>query len=218
MDNLAEARLRMVEEQIAARGVADVRVLDAMRAVPRHEFVDTSDPLRAYGDRALAIGQRQTISQPYMVAAMTEALALAPHARVLEIGTGSGYQAAVLALLAGEVISIERHDALASRARDRLRRLGYRNVRVVTGDGSLGWAESAPYGGIIVTAGAPAVPDPLRQQLDDGATLVIPVGNEHLQHLRIISRLGDTFTERRGEACAFVPLVGERAWPDTSGF
>ena len=217
MDNLAEARARMVEEQIRARGVTDVRVLEAMRAVPRHEFVDASDRSAAYADRALPIGQRQTISQPYMVAVMTAALALPRHARVLEIGTGSGYQSAILAVLADEVISIERQETLASQARERLGRLGYHNVRVVVGDGSLGWPESAPYTGIIVTAGAPAVPDALRQQLADGAKLVIPVGNEYLQHLMVITRLGDTFDEQRGEPCAFVPLVGQRAWPETRG-
>jgi len=217
MDNLAEVRARMVNEQIASRGVTDARVLEAMRAVPRHEFVDTSDRVLAYSDRALAIGQRQTISQPYIVAAMTEALALRDNARVLEVGTGSGYQAAVLAMLAGEVISIERHEALASQARERLQRLGYHNVRVVVGDGSFGWPESAPYDGIIVTAGAPAVPDALRQQLASDAKLVIPVGNEYVQHLLVVTRLGDRFEEQRGEACAFVPLVGQRAWPDRHG-
>ena len=177
MDNEAEARARMVEEQIASRGVADTRVLEAMRAVPRHEFVDDPDRFVAYSDRALPIGQRQTISQPYMVAVMSE--------------------------------------ALASSARERLGRLGYHNVRVVVGDGSLGWPESAPYGGIIVTAGAPAVPDTLRRQLADGGRLVIPVGNQYLQHLLVVTRRGDSFEERRGEACAFVPLVGQQAWPET---
>jgi len=215
MDNQAEARARMVDEQIASRGVADARVLEAMRAVPRHEFVEHPDRFVAYADRALPIGLRQTISQPYMVAVMTEALALSDRARVLEIGTGSGYQAAILATLAADVISIERHEALASQARQRFRRLGYHNVRVVVGDGSLGWAESAPYDGIIVTAGAPAVPDSLRRQLAEGGRLVIPVGNEYLQHLLIITRHDDTFEEQRGEACAFVPLVGEQAWPET---
>jgi protein-L-isoaspartate(D-aspartate) O-methyltransferase len=215
MDNEAEARARMVEEQIASRGVADTRVLEAMRAVPRHEFVDDPDRFVAYSDRALPIGQRQTISQPYMVAVMSEALALPENARVLEIGTGSGYQAAILAMLADNVISIERHEALASSARERLGRLGYHNVRVVVGDGSLGWPESAPYGGIIVTAGAPAVPDTLRRQLADGGRLVIPVGNQYLQHLLVVTRRGDSFEERRGEACAFVPLVGQQAWPET---
>jgi len=218
MDNLAEVRARMVDEQIASRGVTDARVLEAMRAVPRHEFVDTSDRVLAYSDRALAIGHRQTISQPYMVAAMTEALVLRENARILEVGTGSGYQAAILAMLAREVISIERHEVLASRARERLHRLGYHNVRVVVGDGSFALPDSAPYDGIIVTAGAPTVPDALRQQLADGGTLVIPVGNEYLQHLLIITRLGENFREHRGEACAFVPLVGERGWPDRQRF
>src|SRR5512143_2892772 len=159
MDNHAEARARMVDEQIAARGVRDPRVLNAMREVPRHEFVGSQESSAAYWDRALPIEQGQTISQPYMVAAMTEALALPEHARVLEIGTGSGYQAAVLSLIAGEVISVERHARLASEARERLERLGYRNVHVAVGDGSLGWLDAAPYDRIIVTAGAPAVPE-----------------------------------------------------------
>jgi protein-L-isoaspartate(D-aspartate) O-methyltransferase len=145
---------------------------------------------------------------------MTEALGLGESARVLEIGTGSGYQAAVLSLIAHDVISIERHERLASMARERLERLGYLNVSVVVADGTLGWPERAPYDGILVTAGAPAVPAMLREQLADGGRLVIPVGNEYLQHLFAVTRMGDRFEERRGEACAFVPLIGRQAWPE----
>jgi protein-L-isoaspartate(D-aspartate) O-methyltransferase len=207
-------RARMVDEQIARRGVRDERVLAAMRDVPRHEFVGPRETFAAYWDRALPIEQGQTISQPYMVAAMTEALALPQHSRVLEIGTGSGYQAAVLSLIADDVISVERHEPLARDARERLDRLGYRNVRVVVGDGTLGWADTAPYDGILVTAGAPAVPEMLRQQLAEGGRLVIPVGDEHLQRLLVVTRAGDRFEERRGETCAFVPLIGQNAWPE----
>jgi len=207
----------MVDEQIVRRGIADARVLRAMREVPRHAFVGPREASAAYWDRALPIEQGQTISQPYMVAAMTEALTLGERARVLEIGTGSGYQAAVLSLIADHVISIERHERLASVARERLERLGYFNVSVLVGDGTLGWPERAPYDGILVTAGAPAVPATLREQLADSGRLVIPVGDEYQQHLLVITRFGDRFEERRGEACAFVPLIGRQAWPDRSG-
>jgi protein-L-isoaspartate(D-aspartate) O-methyltransferase len=214
MDLLAEARAAMVAEQIARRGVRDPRVLDAMRAVPRHEFVLPGMTSQAYADRALAIEHGQTISQPYMVARMTEELALPEGARVLEVGTGSGYQAAVLALIATEVISIERHAALASQARERLTRLGYLNVRVLAGDGTRGWPDLAPYDGIVVTAGAPSIPEALRQQLTDGGRLVIPVGNEFMQQLAVVTRLGDDFQVQLTEGCAFVPLIGEHGWPD----
>jgi protein-L-isoaspartate(D-aspartate) O-methyltransferase len=214
MDDRGEERARMVDEQIARRGISDRRVLRAMREVPRHAFVGPRETFAAYWDRALPIEEGQTISQPYIVAAMTEALGLGESARVLEIGTGSGYQAAVLSLIAHDVISIERHERLASMARERLERLGYLNVSVVVADGTLGWPERAPYDGILVTAGAPAVPAMLREQLADGGRLVIPVGNEYLQHLFAVTRMGDRFEERRGEACAFVPLIGRQAWPE----
>jgi protein-L-isoaspartate(D-aspartate) O-methyltransferase len=214
MDLLAEARARMVAEQIARRGVRDPRVLDAMRAVPRHEFVRAGMTSQAYADRALAIEHGQTISQPYMVARMTEELALSEGARVLEVGTGSGYQAAVLALIATDVTSIERHEALASQARERLTRLGYLNVRIVVGDGTRGWPDLAPYDGIVVTAGAPSVPEALRKQLTDGGRLVIPVGNEFMQQLAVVIRHGDDFQVQLTEGCSFVPLIGEHGWPD----
>jgi len=208
----------MVTEQIQARGIHDVAVLTAMLRVPRHFFVEAALRERAYEDTPLPIGERQTISQPYMVARMTEALSLPQHARVLEIGTGSGYQAAILGVIAAEVISVERHEPLASQARDRLVRLGYLNVRVFVGDGTRGWPDAAPYDGIVVTAGAPAVPEGLRQQLSDGGRLVIPVGNEFIQQLTVVTRRADEFVVQVTEGCSFVPLIGEHGWPDNLAY
>jgi protein-L-isoaspartate(D-aspartate) O-methyltransferase len=213
VDELTEQRHRMVETQLAARGVRDVRVLDAMRAIERHRFVPPAVAHHAYDDRPLAIGEGQTISQPLMVAVMSEALAVQPEHRVLEIGTGSGYQAAILAMLAREVISIERHAALAATARAVLKDARLENVRVIEGDGSGGWAAGAPYDRILVTAGAPAVPDLLRQQLAGSGRLVIPVGPPSLQYLHVIDRNGDTFETASTTPCVFVPLVGEHGWP-----
>lgn len=205
-------RERMVADQIARRGIADAGVLRAMRAVPRHLFVPPEEAAHAYDDRALPIGFGQTISQPYMVAAMTEALAVQPSHRVLEIGAGSGYQAAILGLLAREVITIERHAELAARARETLARAGVTNVTVLVADGTLGWPDQAPYDRIIVTAGAPRVPDALRAQLADGGRLVIPVGSSMHQDLLAIRRVGEGFEERVCEGCVFVPLIGEQGW------
>jgi protein-L-isoaspartate(D-aspartate) O-methyltransferase len=213
MPEFAEARARMVAEQLERRGIADRRVLDAMRSVPRHEFVASADRLRAYADQALPIGEGQTISQPYMVAAMTEALALTGVERVLEIGTGSGYQAAVLAELARDVISIERHAALAEEARGRLAALGYSRVEVLVGDGSTGYLPRAPYDAILVAAGAPRVPGALTAQLADGGRLAIPVGPYGQQELRVVRRDGARLVETAREACVFVPLVGAEGWP-----
>ena len=203
----------MVAEQLEARGIGDRRVLDAMRRVPREAFVTDADRLRAYADRALQIEAGQTISQPYIVAAMTEALALGGVERVLEIGTGSGYQTAILAELAREVISMERHTELAEQARSRLAALGYSNVTVLIGDGSAGYSTGAPYDAILVGAGAPRVPDALKSQLADGGRLVIPVGPHGRQSLTVVSRRGDQFSEGVREACVFVPLVGREGWP-----
>jgi protein-L-isoaspartate(D-aspartate) O-methyltransferase len=214
MDEWAEARERMVTEQIERRGITDRRVLDAMRRVPRHLFVEPQHRAAAYDDRALPIGDAQTISQPYMVAVMTAHLAIAPGARVLEIGTGSGYQAALLAELARDVITIERRADLADAAEGRLAALDYRNVTVIVGDGSSGFPGRAPYAGIVVTAGAPLVPSSLQAQLADGARLVIPVGNAFQQDLIVIERRGDAFIQTRGEGCVFVPLVGVDGWPE----
>jgi len=211
--DFAERRDRMVRTQIEARGVTDVRVLAALRAVPRELFVPLTEQAEAYDDRALPIGLGQTISQPYMVASMTAALALTPADRVLEVGTGSGYQAAVLGTMAGEVWSIERHAPLAHDARQRLEALGLSNVHVVVGDGTTGLAEHAPYDAILVTAGAPAVPHALREQLADGGRLVIPVGPASHQDLMVCRRRGSSFEDQTGEACVFVPLVGRDGWP-----
>jgi protein-L-isoaspartate(D-aspartate) O-methyltransferase len=209
-----DAGEQMVARQIAARGVTDPRVLAAMREVPRHAFVPDEFRSAAYEDRPLPIGEGQTISQPYMVAAMTAALEPHEDHRVLEIGTGSGYQTAILAKLSRWVVTIERHAPLAHRAENTLESLGFANVRVVVGDGSRGYPPEAPYDRILVTAGAPAVPEALTDQLSDGGRLVIPVGSEGYQKLMIIDRKGDRLTDREGEGCVFVPLVGEYGWPE----
>ncbi len=186
-----------------------------MRDVPRHLFVPEAVARDAYEDRPLPIGEGQTISQPYMVAAMTAALAPGPADRVLEVGTGSGYQAAILARLARSVVTIERHPALAARARAAMDALGITNVRVVVGDGSNGYPDEAPYDRILVTAGAPAVPESLKDQLADGGRLVIPVGSEGLQHLIVVERQGAAFATVEGEGCVFVPLIGQHGWPES---
>lgn len=203
-----------IDDQLVARGIHDQRVLDAMRHVPRHMFVEPHTQSLAYADRALPIADGQTISQPYMVAAMTEALNLQGSERVLDVGTGSGYQAAILAVLARDVVTIERRPELADEARERLASLGYRNVRVVVGDGSVGYLEAAPYDGILVAAGSPRVPASLKRQLADGGRMVIPVGTAEQQWLTILTRHGDDFVESVGEGCVFVPLVGGEGWPE----
>jgi protein-L-isoaspartate(D-aspartate) O-methyltransferase len=212
--NFAELRRAMVEEQIRKRGVADPRVLEAMLAVPRHEFVPAERAAEAYTDQPLPIGEGQTISQPYMVAAMAEALELTGAERVLEIGTGCGYQVAVLSRLAREVFTIEAHIPLAETAAQRLARLGFANVQVKAGDGTLGWPEAAPFDAILVTAAAPSVPPPLVEQLAEGGRLVIPVGTPDFQELcRIRKREGRTTREALFD-CRFVPLRGRYGWQD----
>ncbi len=205
-------RQQMVLEQLAARGLRDDRVLQAMRDVPRHLFVPLALRDDAYEDRPLPIGEGQTISQPYMVAAMTAALAPDPAHRVLEVGTGSGYQAAVLGRLTRQVVTIERYAALAERAREALAEAGITNVRVIIGDGSQGLPEEAPFDGIIVTAGAPEIPQVLLQQLAEGGRLVVPVGPSHYQTLTIVTRNETEFVTTHGEGCVFVPLVGRYGW------
>ena len=205
---LARARQRMVTEQIEGRGVKSERVLNAMRTVPRHDFVPAAARHDAYGDHPLPIGHGQTISQPYIVAFMTDALGLSGGEKVLEVGTGSGYQSAVLAQVAQSVYSIEIVAPLAEEARERMARLGYRNVFVRAGDGYKGWPEAAPFDAIIVTAAAPRIPEPLKAQLKDGGRLVIPVG-ESTQELVLLTRRGDTFEERRVLPVVFVPMTGE---------
>ena len=213
LPDFAAARHHMVARQIRARGISSPRVLDAMAAVPRHEFVPAAEQASAYSDEALPIGGGQTISQPFMVAAMTDALQLSGTERVLEIGGGCGYQAAVLSLLAQDVMVVELQPALASASRQRLARLAYTNVRVEEGDGSLGWPAGAPYDAILVSAAAPAIPPPLIEQLSDNGRLVIPVGGSDQQNLlRIVKRAGGLAQESLC-ACRFVPLLGRHGWP-----
>lgn len=207
------ARRDMVSRQIRGRGIRSARILGVMETVPRHLFVPAAHISASYSDEPLPIGEGQTISQPFMVAAMAEALLLQGTERVLEVGAGSGYQAAVLSRLAREVIAIESCTALAMQARERLARLEYTNVRVETGDGSLGWPLDAPYEAILVTAAAPAVPPPLLEQLSLGGRLVIPVGPAQQQELiRVVKRESRT-TEESLYACRFVPLTGRYGWP-----
>jgi protein-L-isoaspartate(D-aspartate) O-methyltransferase len=205
---MARARERMVTEQIEAREVRDAATLRAMRAVARHLFVPQAAVAEAYEDHPLPIGHGQTISQPYIVAFMTEALRLQGGETVLEVGTGSGYQAAVLAKIAARVHTIEIVEPLAAEARERLARLGYSNVEVRAGDGYLGWPEAAPFDGIMVTAAAPRIPEPLKAQLKEGGRLVIPVGDE-FQELVVVTRRGDAFEERRVLPVRFVPMTGK---------
>ena len=211
-DEFEEQRHQMVDRQIASRGIKDERVLEAMRGVPRHEFVLPGDLALAYIDHPLAIGHGQTISQPYIVALMTDLLRVEPGHRVLEIGTGSGYQAAILARLAERVVSIERIPELAERTRRLLERLGIGNIKVVEGDGTLGRPDDAPYDRVMVTAGAPCVPKALTEQLSEGGRIVIPVGSEGLQELEVVSKAkGKIKTENAG-GCRFVKLIGEDGW------
>jgi protein-L-isoaspartate(D-aspartate) O-methyltransferase len=207
-DRYREIRHKMVAEQIRSRGVSDPRVLDAMESVPRHRFVRAADNETAYGDHPLSIGYNQTISQPYIVALMTETAGLHPSDAVLEIGTGSGYQTAVLSRIVRKVYSIEVIDELAREARARLQSLGCKNVEVIVGDGTKGWPPAAPYAAIIVTAAPESVPPALLAQLVDGGRLVIPVG-VHFQELFRIERRGDRFEKTKITDVRFVPLVGE---------
>ncbi len=202
----------MVEEQLGSRGIRDPRVLAAMGKVQREEFIATEDIRDAYGDHPLPIGAGQTVSQPYIVAAMVEALELQPADRVLEVGTGTGYQAAILAELAAEVWTIERHEELASKAREILARLGYTNVHVVHGDGSLGLPEQAPFDKILVAAAAPRIPESLVAQLKDNGRLVVPVGTRYEQQLQIVRKDGKEIFVTTHDLCRFVPLVGAEGW------
>jgi protein-L-isoaspartate(D-aspartate) O-methyltransferase len=207
-------RQRMVREQIMGRGVRDPRVLEALRQVPRHRFVPPEYAAMAYSDGPLPIGQGQTISQPYIVALMSEMLELQGDETVLEVGTGSGYQAAVLAYLVKIVHTVERHAALAEQAEQVLQELGIRNVAVHLGDGSLGLPKYAPYQAIMVTAAAPAMPQPLLDQLADGGRLVIPVGGHGSQMLERWRRQGSTFDQEHTLPVAFVPLRGAHGWKE----
>jgi protein-L-isoaspartate(D-aspartate) O-methyltransferase len=206
------ARKNMVDEQLVRRGVKDQRVLNAFLEVPRHKFVEEYLKYKAYDDYPLSIGYGQTISQPYMVALMTEAINPQPAERILEIGTGSGYQAAILSRLCSAVYTIERISALASRARKVLDDLGYFNFHIRLGDGTMGLPQDAPYDGIIVTAGAPYVPESLIGQLREDGRLIIPVGDEGIQDLRRIIRTKDGVKEESLGGCRFVKLIGKNGW------
>ena len=212
MTDFEKQRNTMVDEQLIPRGIKDGRVLSAMRRVPRHLFAGKELESRAYGDYALPIGDGQTISQPYMVAVMTEALELKGDEKVLEIGAGSGYQAAVLAELAGAVYTMERIGPLARRAEALINELGYLNVFFRISNGTLGWKEESPFDGIIVTAGAPFVPEPLIEQLSEGGRLVIPVGDRYSQMLTKVVKTAKGKVTTHLLPCVFVPLVGEYGW------
>lgn len=204
----------MVTTQIEERGVKDPRVLSAMRKIPRHMFVQEALWERAYDDHPLPIGEGQTISQPYMVAVMTEALKLKGREKILEIGTGSGYQTAVLAELSEHVFTIERIDLLTKMARRNLDRLGYTNVVFRTGDGTIGWQDQAPFDGILVTAGAPAVPRYLFEQLAENGRMVVPIGGIHGQELVVVRKKDGQPIKTRHFGCVFVPLIGKDGWKD----
>ena len=207
------ARRRMVEQQIAARGIEDPRVLDAMLNIPRHLFVEPGLRSHAYADSSLPIGEKQTISQPYMVAAMSAALELQGGERILEIGTGSGYQTAILARLAKRIYSIERISSLAARARKVLDQLQLSNINIKIGDGTIGWKDQAPFDGILVAAGSPDIPTGYLEQLDIGGKLVLPVGDREQQTLVRVIRLDDgQFKKEQLMGCRFVPLIGEQGW------
>jgi protein-L-isoaspartate(D-aspartate) O-methyltransferase len=219
MPDFARLRDQMINDQIVRRGVRDPHVLEAMRAVPREAFVQPGYEDLAYEDGPLPIGEGQTISQPYVVARMIEAAEVRPGDRVLEIGAGSGYAAAVTSRIAGHVHAIERHRSLAEAARGRIERLGYRNITLRVGDGTLGWPEAAPFDAILVAAGAPAVPPALTRQLADGGRLVVPVGDSaHLQTLTKVTRRRDgEWSEETLGGVRFVPLIGEEGWTEGGG-
>jgi protein-L-isoaspartate(D-aspartate) O-methyltransferase len=209
----ATERGSMVERQLRQRGISDDRVLAAMGKVPRHEFVNPQNWLEAYADHPIPIAEQQTTSQPYMIAAMIQTAGIKPEDRVLEIGAGSGYQTAVLAELASQVFAVERYASLTEAARATLERLGYRNTRVVTGDGSLGLPEAAPFDAIIVSAAAPRIPPALVEQLAVGGRLVIPVGESEQQVVQLVQKNADgTTSVRTLEGCRFVPLIGEQGF------
>ncbi|GIV97857.1 MAG: hypothetical protein KatS3mg057_2514 [Herpetosiphonaceae bacterium] len=212
MDERAAERQRMVEKQLRPRGISDIHVLAAMAEVPRHRFIPNELQDRAYDDGALPIAAGQTISQPFIVALMAQELLIQPDDRVLEIGTGSGYAAAVLSRLAAQVYTVERYPELAAAAQERFHELGYRNIQVRIGDGSLGWPEFAPYARISVAAAAPNVPKPLLDQLVDGGHLVLPLGSRDEQWLIRLTRKGPHIIEQRLCPVRFVPLVGDWGW------
>ena len=205
-------REQMVNTQIKARGIANPRVLNAMKTVPRHLFVPHAYEKEAYGDYPLPIGNGQTISQPYIVAVMTDLLNPSPGEKILEIGAGSGYQAAILVQCGVEVITIERISPVASQAKENLNRAGIDNICIITGDGTLGFPDKSPYDGILITAAAPEIPIPLKDQLVEGGRIVAPVGDRYIQVLTRIRRINNEFFTERFGAVRFVPLIGEYGW------
>jgi protein-L-isoaspartate(D-aspartate) O-methyltransferase len=211
-DPFQARRHRMVEEQLAGQGIHDRRVLDAFRKVPRHVFVPETEAAQAYENHPVPIGQGQTISQPYMVAVMTQALALQGGEKVLEIGSGSGYQTAILKAVGGDIYTVERLPELSERARRNVELAGYFNVHYRTGDGTRGWPEEAPFDRVIVTAGAPSLPLSLVEQLRDGGSMVIPVGGEEEQELLLVRRERGRVSRERICTCVFVKLWGEEGW------
>jgi protein-L-isoaspartate(D-aspartate) O-methyltransferase len=214
MDQYVDARMKMVEDQLVRRGIRNQAVLEAMRKIQRHLFVTEKEWDRAYDDTPLSIPSSQTISQPYMVALMTELVEPDENKKVLEIGTGSGYQTAILAETCKQVYSIERHQELADQAKTILKKLGYQNVAIKTGDGTEGWKENAPFDAIIVTAGAPEVPDSFVEQLIDRGIMVIPVGTHYRQNLELVKKRGDSYIKKTICGCIFVPLIGRGGWAE----
>jgi protein-L-isoaspartate(D-aspartate) O-methyltransferase len=212
MIDFPKARLKMVEEQIVSRGIKDAKLIAAMKKIPRHLFVEEALQNQAYSDHPLPIGEKQTISQPYMVALMTEALLLSGKEKVLEIGTGSGYQTAILTELSEKVFSIERIRSLAIRARKLLYELGYFNVEIKIFDGTFGWIEERPFDAIIVTAGSPDIPQPLIDQLAMGGRLVIPVGDAFVQDLFRVTKAEEGIKKEDLGGCRFVKLIGKYGW------
>ena len=213
IQSYAGQRRKMVEEQLVERGVKNLSVLEAMSRVPRHLFAQDSLQHRAYGDTPLPIGENQTISQPYIVGAMTEALALKGEERVLEIGTGSGYQTAIIAELCRQVFTIERLNNLSRKAQNILESLNYMNIVFKMFDGTYGWPDQAPFDAIFITASAPEIPDSLVKQLGDGGRLVAPIGGADKQKLVVLTKKGDRVSRRDLVNCKFVPLIGKYGWP-----
>ncbi len=211
---ILEEKEKMINKQLIARGIRDEKVLEAFRRVPRHEFVRPQDRENAYDDGPLSIGQGQTISQPYIVALMTEALEIEAHDKVLEIGTGSGYQTAILAELAREVYSVERVNQLGEATREKMKDLGYDNIFIKISDGTMGWRENAPYDAIIVTAASPKVPSSLWEQLATGGRMIIPVGDLISQELLLLKKTEKGREKHKLGGCRFVPLLGKNGWKD----
>jgi len=214
MDEFFHARKKMVEEQLIKRGIKNQHVLNTMQKVQRHLFLDKKNLKEAYKDSPLSIDCSQTISQPYIVALMTELIEPSMNKKILEIGTGSGYQTAILAELCNRIYSVERHKTLAVKAEERLKSLGYLNIQIKADDGTIGWQDEAPFDAIIVTAAAPEVPDALIKQLKDRGKMVIPVGPHFQQNLELISKRGDSYINKIICGCVFVPLIGKGGWKE----